>query len=174
MSSKSKESLGAPISSFEELTSYFESEDKTPAPTQDSDVEFLTRSQLSQQLFARAQESLLIGKTSADLIEIVEETFSTLDAVIANPKNAQIRSKQYGKYSSLWVAMGDKPFIINSITECIRERGYTLHALLHPIVIHHGFRLSVSYIELPPISDDELQLLERMLQETMSCLKTVT
>lgn len=134
----------------------------------------LNNSFLAQQLFARAPEGLFRNKSTEELVEIVRVASQTLNELLNNTKTPQVKVLRNKNYSSIWLAMGDKPFIVNSITECIRHRGWPIVALLHPIIILDGYRFSLVYLELPSLTEEELALVERRLRESIEALRITT
>lgn len=159
-------------------TRLLESEESAPLLNSEGE-EILNAQALAGQLFSKATPSYLAGKELSELQKVVAESMRALEAVVERGEQVVIGSSRSKLDDStaigrLVIAQGDRPFIINSITECIRELELHISIFLHPIFLIEGYRISLAYLEIRQISEETLQVLTRRVQESLKDLRLAT
>lgn len=134
----------------------------------------LTASELANALFSKAPTDFLERRTLADLSEITSYCYENLSDFMTDTKRVAARSSSTPEYSRISFALGDRPFIINTISECMRECGVSVFVLLHPILLNRGLRISLSYVEFESRSPEELEIITKRAQAALSDLVLVT
>ncbi len=134
----------------------------------------LTVEALATSLFSKAPADFLERKTLADLSTITTEALDCLATFMSDTKKVVVQSRTHPGHSSMCFALGDRPFIINTVLEYLRECGVSAEVLLHPILLNRGFRISLSYVEFEAHSAAELQLLEQRAHAALSDLVLAT
>lgn len=142
-----------------------------------SSVEQLNESALATHLFAKAPTEFLEHQTLDELVEITQRSLACLNEFLGS---SALSIKTYRRehrghpITCLNIALGDRPFIINTVTECLRARGIGVRALLHPIIMTGGYRASLSYLELPALSDEQVIRITSDLQVSLENVIAVT
>src|SRR5262249_13813378 len=77
-------------------------------------------------------------------------------------------------YSAFHIVIGDRPFVVNTINECIRSFGLTTPVFLHPVLLNTGRRISLSYVETEKVSMETAEMVQRRLRKSMQELILVT
>jgi glutamate dehydrogenase len=132
---------------------------------------------LASHLFAKAPNEFLENQTLDELVEISERSLACLQDYI---NSSALSIKTYRRehrgeqITCLNIALGDRPFIINTVTECLRAHGVGIRALLHPIIMTSGYRASLSYLELPALADETVQTLTFELRHALEQVVLVT
>ncbi len=135
----------------------------------------LSQKQLSEALFAKAPEEFLEARPLGELKTITSFCYSLVQSFLQKDRHDVRIASEHGPSSSrISIVLGDRPFIINSITECIRREEADLSILLHPILFLSGYRLSCSYIEIEKISSERLDKLTNLLSTSLRDLICVT
>ena len=140
----------------------------------DSQAEYLTQNQLAAALFAKAEEEFLADQTLDRLVSITSDAMSCLEQFLTGKQALVLRTQHNAHHGSITIALGDRPFIINTIIECINEFEVELAALLHPVIHARGQRVSLSFIEVSAVSAEALELLSARLSSALSVLRDVT
>ena len=133
----------------------------------------LNGSSLSALLFAKAPVDFLEGRTLDELVEITERSLGCLNQFAASGQVTVLGGTTTRDDEEVcWIntALGDRPFIINTITEFLRARGCTIQVLLHPIVVSPALRASLSYFEVGGLARNTL---ETTLNELRNALEQV-
>ncbi len=133
----------------------------------DSQSQYLSKSKLADRLFAKAGKEFFRLKTLDDLVHITEKASSLLETFHNNKKEIIVEHEVLESRSALYIAIGDRPFLINSIRECLIDFHLTIHAFLHPIILEDGQRTSLSYIETATVPQEQLSVLKRRIEETL-------
>jgi len=128
---------------------------------------FLSSSELSHQLFAKATSDYLVTKTLQQLVEISQTAHQHLNLFLEESATPLVRVEPADGHTRIFVSIGDRPFIINSIRECLLDFGVSISILLHPILNRDGHRISFSYIEISALSSEQLPILKKQLTETL-------
>lgn len=136
--------------------------------------DYLTTSELAHKLFAKAPSDFLERRTSEELVAITDKAITLIEAVLSDRTTHEITVLSDHKSTCIYIAQGDKPFIINTITELFRKQELSIRVFLHPILRHLGYRLSLAYIECDFLSAEQLKLLEKTLHALMNDLRIVT
>lgn len=126
------------------------------------------KDELSEFLFAKAPEEFLLSHTKAELVEIVNGASQAIDSYLSEDgKLAVHRSSLQSGVTHFFMALGDRPFIINSLRECLLAFGGNISVILHPIIIREGYRISLSFVELTSVSEEESRILQKHLEQTL-------
>jgi len=135
---------------------------------------------LLEHFFLRAPSSFLEKRDIGELAQIVERANSAL-LRLSEKQSVVIDASEFSDVSSLIICLKDRPFIINTLSECLREFGLSISVLLHPIVngaevsggIQSG-KLSLSYVETPQIAPELHAVLVSRITEALGVLCAVT
>ncbi|MCB0332245.1 MAG: NAD-glutamate dehydrogenase, partial [Bdellovibrionales bacterium] len=133
----------------------------------DSQSQYLSKSALADKLFAKAAKEFFRLKTLDDLVHITEKASSVLNTFYEKNHDIIIDHEVLESRSALYIAIGDRPFLINSVRECLIDFHLTIHAFLHPIILDNGQRTSLSYIETATVPHEQLTVLKRRVEETL-------
>ncbi len=137
-------------------------------------TDFLNSSTLATSLFARAPGEFLEQKSLEDLSEITRAGMNAIEEYLKAPRKVYITCHAHDEYFSLFVLLSDRPFIINTITETLRDFGIDIKTFLHPILKGGKNLLSLCYLEIDPLSTDQKTALVAALEEALSQLIVVT
>lgn len=148
--------------------------DKNKSATRSGSQLDLTPSALAAALFAKAPVDFLERRTLADLAAITDGSLECLAALPSDSRKVCVRTHSTADKSCMFFALGDRPFIVYTILECLREAGASVFVLLHPVILTRGLRISLSYIEFEPRSAEELSMLEKSMSAALSDLILVT
>ena len=143
-------------------------------PFGDSTDDFLSSCELARSLFGKASVDFLERKTLDDLVAITRKSAQTLSSFFQKRENICIDCETCEDFSSFYISLGDHPFIITSITECVRDFGVKILSLNHPILIDDGYRVSFSYLETSPLSKEQSEVLRRRIQRTLEHVMLAT
>ncbi len=147
---------------------------KSPLPFKSDKSDYLSTSTVANKLFAKLPNNILQTKTTEQLFKITERLLPLLEKNIEHKSDLFIESSLEQDLSSILIVQGDKPFIINTITEIFRDENINVNFLLHPIYNHEGFRISVIYMEFEPLTKAKLELLEQKIRTSLKDLKLAT
>jgi len=136
----------------------------------------------AEALFGRAPDDFLRRSSKETLIDIATDASEIVARYLAGKTSASVNIKnpkkgsERGAYTSLFVTLVDRPFIIDSVAELLRARGIKHHVLLHPMLkTSGGTFLSLSYFELDRLdSEKELSSLKKAIEETLADVLTIT
>jgi glutamate dehydrogenase len=148
-----------------------------PTTSRAATAEQLNESALANLLFAKAPTEFLEHQTLDELVEITERSLACLNSFIGSSAlsiTSYRREHSGEQMTCLNIALGDRPFIINTVTECLRARGIGVRALLHPIIMTSGFRASLSYLELPAISEEQTAAITKEIRTALEQVILVT
>jgi len=129
---------------------------------------FLSSSELSQHLFAKATPNYLQTRTLEQLVDISSRAHNHLKKFLDSSESPLVRTEIAKDHCKIFVSIGDRPFIINSLRECLVNFEVSISILLHPILNREGHRISFSYIEISPLSGEQLNVLQRRLEQTLA------
>ncbi|MFM1846637.1 MAG: hypothetical protein RL417_111 [Pseudomonadota bacterium] len=142
-----------------------------------SGADLLNEESLAAHLFAKAPTEFLENQTLDELVEISERSLSCLQEYLSSSAlsiKTYRREHRGEQITCLNLALGDRPFIINTVTECLRAHGIGIRALLHPIIMTGGCRASLSYLELPALAESTVATLTAELRESLEQVVLVT
>src|SRR5262245_36198631 len=117
---------------IKELNSYLSKRRRWPIPGPRKDRGANSNhSQIEPELFAKAPVDFLERKTLKDLADITDKAARAVDSCTARASEIQITPELHDEYTSFFVALRDRPFVVNTITECVRYFGGNISVLLH-------------------------------------------
>lgn len=122
----------------------------------------------SKELFHRASEEFFLTKSNNDLTQVAQFCYENAASAIGDNFETKISINDSGNV--FCVATKDRPFIVDSIAELLKERA-SVDIFLHPIFQTKTGNLSVSYVELS--NKPEMDLKQELLS-TLSDLTIVT
>lgn len=134
---------------------------------------FLSSSSIASALFEKASPEYLKNKTLEQLKSITDIAQGSLNSILSDSK-LDIKIEFDNNFGSLWVAQGDRPFIVNTLSEIIRSHGGQIIACLHPIILNSNVRLSLTYIEFSGIPASSKQQIQEAIVYKLGLLETVT
>jgi glutamate dehydrogenase len=140
---------------------------------QDKTLHGLTMNEFAQELFGRASRNFIESQTSDDLLRIANTCAEAVDQ-FQNKNNVIIKTFSGKNFCELVIILGDRPFIINTINECLRSTNTTKLEHLHPIVTAKKQLISVSYLRLDNLSANELTKLSETIVFALEDLTKVT
>ncbi|MCB0329529.1 MAG: NAD-glutamate dehydrogenase [Bdellovibrionales bacterium] len=131
--------------------------------------------ELAHSLFSHAPTDFLSSRSLSDLFEITElvqaelSTFFSSEnryCVTVSESTAPNAEEEEGSPHSIRVTtvLGDRPFIINSMRECIIQSGGVIEVFLHPILLRDGQRFSCCYLEITGINGESAKVLKKNLE----------
>jgi glutamate dehydrogenase len=154
-----------------ELTNLLKTSSQNPV---NNSINVIPPVELANSLFAKAPIEFLERKSLSQLSEIANECSERISKLKSNKKNYIIDITRNGSYTSLISVIGDRPFIVNSLTYCLEALGHKIHVFLHPIVLLDGYRTSLVYLETDALSPEQVGVLQRNLEGTLSDLMLAT
>ena len=138
---------------------------------------------LSTALFRRAPDEFLKATETHTMARIAYESQKVLERFL-NLKDAnafQFEVKEHldeperADFTTFHCAIWDRPFIIDTFTEFFRSRHIEYRVILHPMLLHQGRYISLSYIEIDHIQDAaQLGELKTEFERTLQFLSLVT
>jgi len=139
-----------------------------------SHADFLSGNELAKELFAKADPEFLASHTLEELVKITNSALECLAAHGSKSSAVTIQSQRAGDYSALYICLGDRPFIVNTILECTSVCEASINCLLHPVLGLNGNRVSLTYLEVGQVSAEALALLSARLESSLSLLTLAT
>ena len=136
--------------------------------------ENISGADLVTQLFGKAPEEFLSLHTAQDLLVIARKSFDLLVTFSSTNSQFELSVETTQEGTALYVVLRDRPFIINTVSECIREHGAEIQFFLHPIPRVGDHALSLCYVEFSPLPESRIHTLTGALQSALSSLITVT
>lgn len=136
-------------------------------------TDFLTSSELARRLFAQAPSRFLARHSSQELVDIVLACHAGLEKALTTG-GVHVEYQVIHEQPSLIVVLGDRPFIVNTVTEHFRARGFAPEVFLHPVLNKGDGWLSLQYVELPDLSGKERDDLVLGLRSALNDLIAVT
>lgn len=122
-----------------------------------------TSKDFGHSLFNRAPEDFFARTSSEDLGKILNRTkdffasFCSSEAPFSIHIDSSPSFLSSKSTSTIFVALGDRPFIIDTITEVFTKLKIHHQVLLHPILRRaNKQRISLSYIEIDKLESDDL------------------
>ncbi|MCB0345915.1 MAG: NAD-glutamate dehydrogenase [Bdellovibrionales bacterium] len=137
---------------------------------------------LAELLFRRAPDDFL-SRSHVGTLSYLSHQLNTFyfDFLESNKEykvvELDLSSRNEGKYvTSFMLALYDRPFIVDTLTEFFREQGLRVFTYLHPILTGPGDKvISLNYIELEKIESlDRVQELYDSISSIMADLALVT
>ncbi|MCB0353383.1 MAG: NAD-glutamate dehydrogenase [Bdellovibrionales bacterium] len=147
---------------LEKLTETLEQESSVQ-----SGLDFLTSSDFANQLFRKASEAFLSGQTVEELLQVVSESLQVLEEFHQGAEPFLVRTNRKERSLRIYIALGDRPFIINSVRQTLVDLSITVLSYLHPILREDGRRISFSYIECAPLAEAQVQVLLKKLEQNL-------
>jgi len=130
---------------------------------------------LADNLFEKAPSLFIETSTVNDLVSISERCFETCEQYFATKASVYVTSGIEEDHSYLIIALGDRPFIVNSVILSVRECGSDIQTLLHPLVaLDNGRRLSLMYVRIDSLNAETLNLLQERIKRSLEDLVLVT
>ncbi len=131
-------------------------------------------SALAAQLFARSTEEFLENNTLEHLVHITEHAAQAL-VEFANGKQQPVIMRHYPEptHIGLHIILNDRPFIINTITETVRERAGDIRVFLHPILKDNQTAISCCYLEIAHLAEEQLRALQESIDAALQQLVIV-
>lgn len=136
--------------------------------------EGLSGSTIARALFAKAPSEFLERKTAVELSSITAGCEEAVRQVSEGAHPIVVRSTQLANYTAFTVALKDRPFVVNSIAEALRNQGVAMRVFLHPILTGEQGRISLSYLEVALLTDDDASRIQGVLIEMLEDLTRVT
>lgn len=133
-----------------------------------------TLPQFAEQLFGRAPKEFLAKRTTEQLAEALLQCREVISSALHTTPAFGIKYQRYADRAVLMVSLEDRPFIINTIADIIREAGIDIRLFLHPILADGSRLLSLSYVELEPASQEVLASLAQEIDSSLHDLMLVT
>ncbi len=162
-------SLNAHKDILENLSEYL----KRESPDADQEL-LLSTSSFAQTFFSKAPGEFVERNTLEDHASVTNYCYNAFHEYTSGSDSFVLRSTRTPTKTLLTIVVGDRPFVINSIRECITDYGVNIFTFIHPIYIEDGLRISLSYIELSPLSESELEVLMRRLTLCLQHVVKVT
>ena len=128
----------------------------------------LNTSEFGQKLFSKASSEYLEKKNLDDLAKIAHQSHKSIQDFIESHEPFSIDLEHTDHCVRFYIAIYDRPFVINSLSECVRDFGVTIHTLLHPVLVVNERRISFSFLETSPLSLEEAKVLKRRLQVVLT------
>src|SRR5690606_16732495 len=97
---------------------------------------------LAHALFGRAHEEFLSRKSSETLMNITRALAREVRNFLSGEDRFRVKVEAGEDSLSLYAVLGDRPFIVNSLRECVLYHNCTIDVFLHPIILRQGQRLS--------------------------------
>lgn len=138
--------------------------------------------EVAAKLFARASDDFLNLKTLEELAEIALHVNTTLQRYWASKRPFVLAisdgEADHGreKFTTICVAISDRPFVVDTLTGFLRSGGFKERALLHPVIANpEKHNVSLSYIEFEgSLSEEEKLELRKELELVLNDLVAVT
>lgn len=124
-------------------------------------------------LFARSTKEFIRIQTPEQAARIVTGTLSAISSLSCEPDRIALNLNQYDDGGDLFLALDDHPFIISSVAETLSDADVKVDAFLHPIFVHKGAPVAVSFIRIAEGSFDRAQALLPRLREMLHSLTRV-
>ena len=165
----------ASLSKVAELRSYIANNDDSDEFIHDSEP----LQELAGALFTEAPEEFVSRQSMKELRWITKELNSRIQqflegdgtqvVYISDQAGSNDQSDQSSKgFLHIFTVLGDRPFIINSIRECLLQGGASIEVLLHPILLRGGKRLSCCYVQLSNINPSEQLILKKAIERSLT------
>ncbi|RMG44289.1 MAG: hypothetical protein D6719_02145 [Candidatus Dadabacteria bacterium] len=136
-------------------------------PDKNKQLDFLSQSDLARRLFGKAPAESIENRDIDELVKITRGVSECLDQYLNSDNKCEIKTELSRNYCSIYIAIGDRPFLVNSIRECAREADVEIKLFLHPIIIKDGYRISLSYIETEPLSREQLAVFTKQIRYSL-------
>jgi glutamate dehydrogenase len=129
---------------------------------------------LGQELFEKAPDRTVLGRTIEELANTTKEVHKNFNFFCKNESGIQISFDTFGHRTSVTIIMTDSPFIVRSIMGSFEHHEVQVELFLHPLISVGGRRISFTYIETHKIDDEILESLKKDLIETLDDVKVTT
>ena len=137
--------------------------------------------ELAELLYKRSTDNFFNTRGTQALVEIAKEVhgFYADFTNSTNPWKLKAYNPKDSKRNDttvLLIAISDRPFVVDTVSEFLRSKKLSTKVFLHPIVTSKfGTTTSLSYIELEtPVEDESLESITEELSITLTELLTVT
>ena len=134
----------------------------------------LSRNHLAIELFSRASAEFITQSSTDNLQRICNNSATVLAEFSLKKLPLCIIAKQCDDATELYIALGDRPFIINTCNEVFRDLGLVKLEHLHPIIRVDQQIISLSYIKLNRVSQEEVEHAVKQLSASLHDLIQVT
>jgi glutamate dehydrogenase len=125
--------------------------------------------------FSKAPTDFIDKKSVDELTQILKNCTSSLQEFLTKKETELVKTFKLGNSrSSLISIVKDKPFIVNTVSESIRSCDYKIDILLHPVFTLDDMRISVTYVELDGLNQDQLSNLCKIIENSLSDLALST
>ncbi len=143
---------------------------------QSAQADALSGSDLARALFGKAPSEFLERKSVEDLLSITSICLDALSHLQSHGQAARpnIKVRAAGTYLEAFIAISDRPFIVNSAMECMKGLGISIRTLLHPILSSSTGRVSLSYLELETSPGIGAETVRVALEQCMADLMLVS
>ena len=126
-------------------------------------------------LFAKAPEDFIEKKSSLELKEVFKNCASVLHTYLQDENKVSVKAFALSKSKcSIVAVLGDRPFIVNTISECIRSLGFKIDFLLHPVILFDDYRTSLVYAEIDNLNKEQVKNLIRTIENSLLDLLLIT
>ena len=138
-------------------------------------------SELGELLFSRAPDDFLKRSSVGALVEIARDAAAFYRDFAQSNKPFQVlvtnppATSERAPYTAVFTAVGNRPFVVDSIAEFFRVGRLTHHVLLHPLVQQPNRCDSLTYSEIDRVEDPaDLAALTAEIEKILELLILVT
>lgn len=131
--------------------------------------------ELATQLFEQAPAEFLAQKNLTTLSELTLFCGDALQAFSDDSQTPIVQCLNQKDATYIAVALGDRPFIINTVVLILDQLKLNVRVFLHPILsIPSGRRVSLSLIETEAVSSEKIELIKSQLVSALRDVMLVT
>jgi glutamate dehydrogenase len=95
-----------------------------------------TLKSFTQEMLGKAPEDFYLGREEAELTEAVTSVFGLLEETAPGKMTVRVRQRQRGQHKgAVEVVVGDRPFVVDTVRQCLIDKGYEIRHELHPVVV---------------------------------------
>ncbi len=89
-----------------------------------------------QEMLGRAPEDFYLGREESELVEAVTSVFGLLEETAVGEMAVRVGQTQQGLHrGAVEVVVGDRPFVVDTVRQCLIDKGYEIRHELHPVVV---------------------------------------
>lgn len=137
-------------------------------------IALLNSHHIATSLFAKAPIDFLERTTVADLAHITQQGIAAVDSLLKRRGETSLIVEQRADGVSFWIALGDRPFIVNTVNECLASTRFEASVFLHPILQDQSMRVSLSFLEFPDMTAEQTEVLKQRFEKSFSDLILAT
>lgn len=130
---------------------------------------------LVTKFFSKAPTEFLERRSFDELKQVLKDCTAALHTFYSENRKEYVKAFKVGANKQALVCiLHDRPFIVNSVSECIRSFGFKIDILLHPVITLEELRVSIVYTELEGLSPEQIKNLIRVIENTLEDLLLAT